>query len=171
MHIEQVDHVKLRGFFFIPTLTTSTHINNLIAVMNQRVCLLKQLRKQGHDIRGVTQRFIGLVVARFHYALPAIVGQMLVNDLNRIDAIFSKAFRRQLISIVPTAADIVDNADKKTIPLCSHLHPFFIHHMLPPIQNAHGRFLRFKGHGRVLPIAKNERYKNSFLIRCLYRYA
>ena len=30
----------------------------------------------------------GLVVARFHYALSAIAGQILVNDLQRIDAIF-----------------------------------------------------------------------------------
>ena len=74
------------------------------------------------NICGLTQIFMGLVVARFHYALPAITGQILVNDLHRIDAIFAKAFRWQLTSIVPSAADIVDNAGKKTIPLCPQPH-------------------------------------------------
>ena len=41
--------------FFTATLTTSTHINSVIAVMNQRLYLLNQLRKQGLDIRGLTQ--------------------------------------------------------------------------------------------------------------------
>ena len=53
-HIEQVDHVKLLGVFFTPTLITSTHINSIIAVMNQRLYLLNQLQKQGLNIRGLT---------------------------------------------------------------------------------------------------------------------
>ena len=111
-----------------------------------------------------------LVVARFHYALPAIACQIIVNDFNRIDAVFAKASRWQLTSIVPNAADIVDNADKKTIPLCPQSHPLLTSYA--SIQkNAHGRCLRFKGHGRVLPMAKTERYKNSILNRCLYRNA
>ena len=98
-HIEQVDHVKLLGVFFTPTLATSRHINSVIAVMNQRLYLLSQLRKQRLDISGLTQIFMGLVVARFHYALPAIAGQISMNDLHRIDAVFAKAFRWQLTSI------------------------------------------------------------------------
>ena len=100
-----------------------SHINSVIAVMNQRLYLLNQLRKQGLDIRGLTQTCIGLVVARFQYALPAIAGQILSNDLNKIDTVFSKASRLQRTSIVPRAADIVDNSDKKTIQLCPQPNP------------------------------------------------
>ena len=149
-HIEQVGHVKLLGVFFTQTLTTSTHINSVIAVMNQRLYLLNQLSKQGHDIRGLTQIFMGLVVARFQYALSAIAGQ--ISDLHRIDVVFAKAFRWQRTSIVPSATDIVD-ADKKlyhsalnppiAYTICFHTH-----------KNAHGTCLRFKGHGRVLTMAK-----------------
>ena len=96
--------------------------------MNQRLYLLDPLRKQGLDIRGLTQIFIGLVVARFQYALPAIAGQISVNDFNRIDAVFAKASRWQLTSIVPSAADTVDNADKKLF-LYSALNPTHcLHH-------------------------------------------
>ena len=86
--------------------------------MNQRLYLLNQLRKQRLDIRGLTQIVIGLVIARFHYALPAIAGQISVNGLHRIDAVFAKAFRWQRTSRVPSAADIVVNAIKNysTLP-------------------------------------------------------
>ena len=113
--------------------------------MNQRLYLLNQLRKQELDIRGLNQIFMGLVVARFHYALLAIAGQILVNDLNRIDAVFAKAFSWQLTFIVPSAADIVDNADNKLFHSVLNS-TRCLHHMLPPIKNAHDRCLRFKGH-------------------------
>ena len=61
--------------------------------MNQRIYLLNQLRKQRLNIRGLTQLFMGLVVARFQYALPTIAGQISVNDLNRIDVVFCKSFQ------------------------------------------------------------------------------
>ena len=89
------------GYFFTPTFTTSIYINSIIAVMNQRLYLLNQLRKQGLDIRGLTQIFMGLVVARFHYALPAIAGQISVNDLQRIDAGFAKAIKHSGGSLPP----------------------------------------------------------------------
>ena len=90
MHIKQVDHVKLLGAFFY---FISYNQNNVIAVMNQQLYLLNQLRKQELDIRGLTQIFMGLVIAHFQYAPPAIAGQISVNELSRIDADFAKALR------------------------------------------------------------------------------
>ena len=55
IHIEQVGHVKLFRVFFTSTLTTSNHIKSVIAVENQRLYLLNQLRTQVLDIRGLTQ--------------------------------------------------------------------------------------------------------------------
>ena len=55
--------------------------------MNQEIIPVNQLRKQWFDIRGLTEVFMGLVVVCFQYALPAIAGQILVNDLNIIDAV------------------------------------------------------------------------------------
>ena len=121
--------------------------------MNQRLYLLNQLHKQGLDIRGLTHIFMGLDIAHFHYALPAIADQISINALHRIDAVLAKAFRWQLTSIVPSVADIVDNANKKLFH--SALNPTHcLHHMLPLKKNARGRFIRFTGHDRVLPKAK-----------------
>ena len=68
-----------------------------------------------------------------------------------------------------SAADAVDNADKKnysTLPTTPPITCTTFHS-----KNAHSRCLRIKGHGRLQPMTKTGRYKNSFLIRCLYHYA
>ena len=119
--------------------TTTTNINSVIAVMNQR--LLNQSRKQGLDIRGLVI-FMGLVIARLQYALPAIAGQILVDDIKRVN-VLAKAFRWQLTSIVPSAADMVD-ADKKTIPLCSEHHPLLTSYASTP-KHARGITLKTLG--------------------------
>ena len=69
-----------------------------------------------------------LDVARFQHALPA--GQNLVNDLDRIDAVVAKASRWQLTSIVPSAADIVDNAEKNLFHSALN-RTHCLHNMLP----------------------------------------
>ena len=137
--------------------------------MNQQLYLLNQLRKQGFDIRGLTQLFMGLAVVLFQYALPAIAGQISVNELNRIDAVLAKAFRWQLTSMVPSAADIVDNADKKLF--YSAVKPtHFLHHMLPPKKMLTVDVYASKDMVAYYPWQKPNVIR-SFLIKCLYRYA
>ena len=77
------------------------------------------------------------MILHFHYALPAIAGQILVNDLQRIDTVFAKAFMWQLSSVVLSAADIVDNADKKTIPLYLQLHRLWLYNFLIFFMSTH----------------------------------
>ena len=46
------------------------------------------------------QVFMAPVVARIQYALPALARQLSADDLQRVDAVFNKARRWQLTSIV-----------------------------------------------------------------------
>ena len=85
-------------------------MNYTIAVINQRLYLLNQLRKQGLDIH------------RFTYgssrgALPIcnclqLPDSFLDDNCNRFDPVFSKEFRWQLTSILPSAADMVHKANQ-----------------------------------------------------------
>ena len=98
---------------------------------------------------------MGLVVARSKRDVPAVSGPISVNNLHRIDAVFfAKAFRWLHTSIVPSAANIVDNADKKKLLHSARIPTHCLYHMPSPKKNAHGRCLRFKEHGRVLPMTK-----------------
>ena len=77
MQIEQVEEAKLLGIFLPPppTLSIQSHVNYTISILNQRLYLLNQLRKQRLNVSVLTQVLMALVVARFQYALPALAGQ------------------------------------------------------------------------------------------------
>ena len=70
-----------------------THVNNKTGIMNQRLYLLNQLRKQGLDIKCLTELFVGPVIDQFQYALPAFAGQLTIDDINRIAQIFANGFK------------------------------------------------------------------------------
>ena len=42
------------------------------------------MRKQELNISGLTEVFMALVVARFQYALPALAGQLLADDMTKL---------------------------------------------------------------------------------------
>ena len=61
------------------TLSANLHLNYIVGIINQRLYLLDQLRRQGLDINGlakdllsVAKYFLSVVVARFLYDIPAI---------------------------------------------------------------------------------------------------
>ena len=118
---------------------------------------------------GLTQVFMALVVARFQYALPALAGQLSADDLHKVDAVFNKGRRWQLTSCTPYSADLIEQCDKHLFRADLNSN-HCLHSILPPKKNMCGRNLRKKGHGRELPLSKTKLYKDSFLIRCLYKY-
>ena len=73
-----------------------SHVKYTISILNQRLYLLNQLRKQGLNVSGLTQVFMALVVAKFQYLLPALADQLSAGDLRKADAVFNKARRWQL---------------------------------------------------------------------------
>ena len=93
MQIEQVEEAKLLGILLISTLSMQSHVKYTISILNQRLYLLSQLRKQGLIVGELTQVFMSLVVARFQYALPALAGHLSADDLRKVDAVFNKARR------------------------------------------------------------------------------
>ena len=70
-----------------------THVNYITDIMNQRLYLLNQLRKQGVDIKCLTELFVGQFIVRFQHALSTFAEQLTASGINRIDAIFAKGFK------------------------------------------------------------------------------
>ena len=101
MQIEQFKEVKLFEILLTPAMSMQSHVKYTISILNQRLYLLNQLCKQRLNLIGLTQVFMALVVARFQYALPALVGQLAADDLRKVDAVFNKARRWQLTSHTP----------------------------------------------------------------------
>ena len=146
-----------------------SHVKFTISILNQRLYLLNQLRKQGLNVSGLTQVFMALIVARFQYTLPALAGQLSADDLRKVDAVFNKALKWQLTSNTPYSAALIEQCDKHLFRAA--LNPTHcLYSILPPKKNMYGRNLRKKGNGRELPLAKTKLHKDSFLMRCIYKY-
>ena len=62
--IEQVE-AKLLGILLTPTLSMKVHVKYTISILNQRLYLLNELRKQGLNVSGLTKVFMALVIAKF----------------------------------------------------------------------------------------------------------
>ena len=134
-----------------------SYVMYTISILNQRLYLLNQLRKQGLSVSGLTQVFMALVVATFQYTLPALADQLSADDLHKVAAVFNKACRWQLTFHTPNSADLIEQCDKHLFRAA--LNPIHrLHNMLPLKKNMYGRNLRKKGHGREL-------LNDSFLMR------
>ena len=105
LQIEQKQQVKLLR------VSACTHIDSVVATMNQRLYLLNQLRRQGLSMTGWTTTFLILMVARLQYALPAVDGFLTADDVSRINAVFVKALKRCLSTTVPIACDLIQMVD------------------------------------------------------------
>ena len=109
MQFEQLEEVKLLGVLLTSILSMQSHVKYTISLLNQLLCLLSQLRKQGFNVNDLT-----IVVAKLKYALPALAGKLSADDLYKVDAVFNKVRRWQLTSHRPTlnSADLIEQCDK-----------------------------------------------------------
>ena len=102
--------MKLFGVMLTSTLSDNLHVNYIVGIINQRLYLLNQLRRQGLDINGLAKVFLSVVVARFLYALPAFSGVITADDMNRTNAVFYKAK-----NTVPSIEELCENTDRKLL--------------------------------------------------------
>ena len=72
--LEHVTTFKLLGVYLASTLSMETHVNYVLSLVNQRLYLINQLRKQGLSAKAREVVFHSLIISRLLYALPAFVG-------------------------------------------------------------------------------------------------
>jgi len=93
-HIERVDQVRHLGVFFIFSLKLTLHVDTVLSVINQRLCLLSQLKAQGLPSDSLQIIFHALILSKVEYA--SIAGLLSETDESKLDGFFRKAKRRGL---------------------------------------------------------------------------
>ena len=92
------------------TFSTTVHIEHTLAVANQRLYLLQQLKCQGLSCRALHIIFTAIVLSVVTYALPAFSGQLSSGDKDWLDGLFRKAFKRGLCTDVFRIDDFMHHA-------------------------------------------------------------
>jgi len=109
--IEKVSTAKILGVVFSSTLSPEQHINNFIALCNQRLYLLSQLKHQNLSDQALDIIFHALIMSKITYALPSFAGHMSAADRNRNNKFFRKANRRHLVTQVFDIDNLIETSD------------------------------------------------------------
>jgi len=82
---ERVSSVKILGVTFTATLSPEQHINSIIAICNQCLYLLSQLKQQNFLEQALDLIFHAFIISKITYALPAFAGHISTAERNRIN--------------------------------------------------------------------------------------
>ena len=117
------------------------------------------------DIVGLSNIFRALVVSKMLYALPAISGSLNQSDMNRLDAILRKAKRWGLTNMTETFGELSDNVDAKLFGGLQLNSGHCLAQLLPDL-NKKDRYTLLNKNKYDIPLIKNEKLSNSFIMRC-----
>ena len=168
--IERVKVVKLLGVFLSSRFSMDEQVNFIITIINQRYYLLSQLKKQGLPLAALKTIFHAMVVSRIEYALPCFAGFLSEVNRNRLNATLKKAVRWGLTDTNVTIQEVTDRADSRLFTKIQDPH-HCLNSLLPPASPASSHYdLRSRGHALTLPLFKSSLFKQSFIMRTLYKF-
>lgn len=177
--IERVDTFKLLGVWISRDLTWHTQVDKMVAKCNQRLYLLKQLKRSGLQDKELLMYYQSVIRSVTEYACEvwhAGLTKELSEDIEKI--------QKRALRIISPSLEYQDAlaefhlAELKTRreQLCKKLFNRMqapshkLHNILPP-RKSH-RYETSTSHHRVLPVAKikNNRLKSDFLIDALLNH-
>ena len=111
--------------------------------------------------------FNSLIVSLFFYAIEVWGGASQSKYLSRIDKFFKRAVRYGYTTKVLTINNIINDRDMKLWKSITDNSNHCLFDLLPPERT---RQLRNRGHNYILPRIRTERFKSSFINRCLFKF-
>jgi hypothetical protein len=166
-HIERIAQAKLLGVVFSSSLHFDAHVNFVLKTCNQRAYLLRKFREQGLSSAQLNIVFDAIILSRIMYASQSWSGFVSSELADRIDAYFRRMFRYGLCQNNFRFRELADLRDMTLFNEIRHDNNC-IHCLLPSEKNFFVP-LRHRGHNFLLPMCKTKLYKNSFVMRSLYK--
>lgn len=167
--IEQVDEVKLLGVSFNCYLNFNCHVDNLLQTISQRFYLLQTLSSQGMTATALEVVFKALVASKILFASPAYSGYLHEYNIDKLQSLCDKAYRRGYITEKMQIKQLFQNCDRRLFNKILGNPRHCLRGLMPPETNSHMQ-LRKRGHPYKLPLVKTDKHKSSFLVRCLYDF-
>ena len=139
----------------------------MLNICSQRLYALRMLRNQGLDATNLTTVFQAFIIACISYAICSWGGFATQSNVDKINALFKRSLRTGLTNKLFTFESLLESADHKLFN--NSTNPIHcLNQIMPPVKPSSG--LRKRGHDYQLPPFKYESYRQSFLLRCLYKY-
>jgi len=168
--LRQVSSAKLLGVILQSNLHFDEQITAILKICSQRAYLLKMLRDQRLSKKNMDSVFHALILSRIRYVLCVWGGHITEANKRLINAFLRRMHRYGYVSAVYSIDDMISlsAADIKLfLSMCKVHH--CINHLLPEVK-ASDYLLRKRDHHYELPSWHYNFFRNSFVVRCLFRF-
>ncbi len=115
----------------------------------------------------LTKLFDLLIMSLFLYGIEIWGAAYQGKYLDCIDRFFRRAFKFGYTNNLYVIAEVIRNRDCKLWSTITDTPSHPLYQLLPPKKQ---RSLRNRGHDFILPAVKTERFKRSFINRCLFNF-
>ena len=166
--IERKNWLKLLGIAFQDDpCCWDLQVDTLLSKAASRMYILRVCRSYGYTNENLNLLFETLILSLFHYGIE-VWGSALQNKyLQRIDKFLRRAYRFGYTLKEYKISQLVEEKDKALFAKIVEDPDHALHNLLPEKRS---RTLRDRKHSYILPMIKTERFKRSFLNRCLFDY-
>ena len=166
--IERKSWLKLLGIIFQENPGCGDlHIDKLIVKASSRLYILRVCKFYGYSQDQLSKLFESLILPLFAYGLE-VWGSACKKCLDRIDNFCKRAYRYgYTIKADFQISTLIEERDKLLFNNITTTKDHPLKDLLPPKRS---RMLRKRGHEFQLPQIRSERYKNSFMNKCLFKF-
>ena len=163
--IKRKSWLKLLGVTFQEDVTNwDIHIDNMLSKASSRMYILRVCKSYGYSKDQLNNLFNSLVMSVFLYGIEVWGAAYQRKYLDRIDRFLKRAHRFGFVTNKTTILDLIKDRDSKlfkNVIRDDHI----LHDLLPPKRK---RVLRERKHDFIFPRVRTERFKQSFLNRCIF---
>jgi hypothetical protein len=166
--IERKNWLKLLGMAFQDDpCCWDLQVDALLSKAASRMYIIRVCRSYGYTKENLHLLFETLILSLFHYGIE-VWGSALQNKyLQRIDKFFRRAYRFGYTLKEYKISQLIEEKDKALFAKIVNDPDHVLHNLLPEKRS---RTLRDRKHSFIFPMIKTERFKRSFLNRCLFDY-
>ena len=143
------------------------HVDNLLRKASSLLYILRVCKYFGYSKEQLTKLFDLLIMSLFFYGIEIWGAPYQGKYLDRIDLFFERAFRFGYTNNLYAIAEVVRNRECKLWNTITETPSHPLCQLLPPKKQG---FWRNRGHDFILPAVKTERFKRSFINRCLFNF-
>ena len=141
------------------------HVSNLLSRASSRMHIMRICRSYGYSKEQLTYLFDTLIMSIFIYGIEVWGSALEKKYLDRIDKFLRRAHRYGYTTKSFQIFDVVKARDMSLFKKIYSNPDHPLYELLPPKRQ---RQLREREHDFILPKVKTERFRRSFLNRCLF---
>jgi hypothetical protein len=169
-NVERVTSAKLLGIQLRHDLSFDDHISSVVAVCNQRLYLLTQLKKQGLNMTARDIVFKSIIINKIMYAMPAIYGYLTAKNKRKLSSIFDKALRWDITGF-NYDFEILTETAQITLFRHSKSESHSLNHLYTRKEpNINSMLLRPRGHCFLVPPMRSNFNSRDFVYRSVLNY-